>query len=130
MVVFYAVAGSVFLDPHRKWFAFVFATAGNTLGLLTNGSLAVASSLVFLTVLPGINARTGLARYMFSTPTLLIVGSIIFSILLAFFLNNNTLTAGAADRDGADPEHPQPIGRHGEEIWRSKHFRAWSGQWR
>ena len=112
MVVFYAVAGRVFLDPHRKWFAFFFAAAGNTLGLLTNGSLAVASSLVFLTLLPGINARRP-PQDLLSKPTLLIAGSIIFSILLAFFLNNYALTSGAAGRDVADPEYLQPVGRQG-----------------
>jgi hypothetical protein len=91
MVVFYAVADSVFLDPYRKWFAFFFAAAGNTLALLTNGSLAVSSSLVFLSFLPMINARK-LPQALSSKPTLLGVGSMIFSILLTFFLNNNTLT--------------------------------------
>lgn len=92
-VVFYAVADSVFLDPYRKWFAFIFAAAGNTLGQLTNGSLAVASSLVFLTLLPGINARKPL-QGLFSKPTLLSAGSMIFSIMLAFFLNNYALMLG------------------------------------
>ena len=90
IVVFYAVADSVFLDPHRKWFAFLFAAASNTVGLLTNGGLAVSSSLVFLTLLPGINARRP-SQAKVSKSILPTVGSTTFSILLAFFLNNNLL---------------------------------------
>jgi hypothetical protein len=88
MILFYAVADSIFQDPYRKWFAFFFAAASNTLGLLTNGSLAVTSSLVFLSVLLRVDART---EQKTSATTLLIAGSVCLSVVLAYYLNNNAL---------------------------------------
>ncbi|SDR81820.1 hypothetical protein [Bradyrhizobium canariense] len=90
MIVFYAVADGIFLDPYRKWFAFFFAAATNVLGLLTNGSAAVAGSFVFLCVLLTTEAKTTPHR-TFSASTLLPAGAAFFSILLAFFINNNAL---------------------------------------
>ncbi|MBR1257990.1 hypothetical protein JQ634_30435 [Bradyrhizobium sp. AUGA SZCCT0240] len=87
-IVFYAVADSIFLDPYRKWFAFLLAVVGNTVGLLTNGSLAIAGSLVFLAVLLRLDART---EPQISRSTLLCVGCVAFTVLLGFLLNNNTL---------------------------------------
>jgi hypothetical protein len=88
MIVFFAVADSLFLDPYRKLFAFFFAAASNTVGLLTNGSAAVAGSLIFLTVLLKIDLKPKPQR-IFSTQILLLVSGAAAGILLAFFLNNN-----------------------------------------
>jgi hypothetical protein len=90
MIVFYAVADGVFRDPYRKWFAFFFAAASNTFGLLTNGSLAVAGSLVFLTVLLNTDAKTTPQR-LFSASILIPAGAAFSSVLFAFLINNNTL---------------------------------------
>ncbi len=43
----------IFVDSLRKWIAFFFAATGNAVVLMTNGSLAVVSSVVFLGVLMG-----------------------------------------------------------------------------
>lgn len=88
MIVFFAVADSLFLDPYRKLFAFFFAAASNTAGLLTNGSTAVAGSLIFLTVLLKTDLKPK-PQSMFSA--LLPVSGAAAGVLLAFFLNNNAL---------------------------------------
>lgn len=90
MVFFYAVTDGVFPDRQRKWFAFFFAAASNTLGLLTNGSLAVASSLVFLSALLKAKAEPDRSTPPATSALLVAVGAFA-SILLAFFLNNNAL---------------------------------------
>ncbi|WP_213770069.1 hypothetical protein [Bradyrhizobium sp. dw_78] len=90
MIFFYSIADGLFLDRHRKWFAFSFAAATNTLGLLTNGSLAVASSFVFLSALIKTGAKTDRSKVL-SVSTLTAAGGAFLSILSAFLLNNNAL---------------------------------------
>lgn len=85
----YAFVQGIYSTSSRRWIAFFFAATGNTVALMTNGSLAVASSIVFLGVLMGNSSRkaSGLsARFIL----LLIVGAIA-TLLLAFAVNNNTL---------------------------------------
>ncbi|MBR1171973.1 hypothetical protein [Bradyrhizobium liaoningense] len=85
----YAFVQGVYPTSPRKWIAFFFAAASNAVVLMTNGSLAVVSSVVFLGVLisnaprdpNGISARSAL---------LLTVGAGV-TLLLAFIFNNNTL---------------------------------------
>jgi hypothetical protein len=90
LIVFYGFADTIFLDRHRKWFAFFFAGATNTLGLLTNGSLALVGSALFLAALIRCTAKP--PGPVFSKPVLLpAVGSMLV-ILLAYLLNNNALT--------------------------------------
>ena len=90
MMFFYAVADGVFADGGRKWFAFFLAAASNVLGLLTNGSLAVASSFVFLSARLMGDVKAQRPRIL-TPPTLLGAGGALLSILLAFLLNNNAL---------------------------------------
>jgi hypothetical protein len=94
MIFFYAIADGIFSDRDRKWFAFFLAGIGNVLGLLTNGSLAVASSLVFLSARLMGEVKSGRPRIL-ATPTLLAAGGAFLSILIAFLLNNNVLTLAA-----------------------------------
>jgi hypothetical protein len=90
MIFFYAVADGIFADRGRKWFAFFLAGTSNVLGLLTNGSLAVASSLVFLTTRLMGDVKAERPRVL-APPTLLAAGGALLSIVLAFLLNNNAL---------------------------------------
>ena len=85
----YAFVQGIYSTSSRRWIAFFFAATGNTVALMTNGSLAVAGSVVFLGVLmdnSNRNANGPSARFVL----LLIVGTIA-TLLLAFAVNNNTL---------------------------------------
>jgi len=88
---FYAAANSLFANFDRKWFAVFFAVSTNTLGLLTNGSLAVASSLVFLTALLRITAAPVPSSSLLSPATLVPAAVALSTAAVAFLLNNNTL---------------------------------------
>jgi hypothetical protein len=92
LVAYYAVADSIFADPFRKWLAFFFAAAGNVLSLLTNGSVAVIGSFIYLSVLltSGDAARPHKAPGMSLSMLLPITGGL-FAVVLAFVINNNTL---------------------------------------
>jgi hypothetical protein len=92
LAAYYAFADSIFADPRRKWLAFFFAAAGNVLGLLTNGSVAVIGSLIYLSVLLTSRdaARPHEARST-SLSILLPIAGGIFAVVLAFVINNNTL---------------------------------------
>lgn len=85
----YAFVQGVYSTSSRRWIAFFFAATGNTVALMTNGSLAVASSVVFLGVLMGNSDRQGNGVSMRSA--LLLIGSAGATLLAAFALNNNTL---------------------------------------
>jgi hypothetical protein len=88
LIVFYTVADSVFLDAQRKWLAFFLSAVSNVLGLVTNGSLAVAGSFVFLAVLLKYNpARTE----TYSRSILPLSGAAFVGMLFAYFINNNTV---------------------------------------
>jgi hypothetical protein len=88
LIVFYTVADSVFFDPRRKWLAFFLAAASNELALVTNGSLAVAGSFVFL----GALLKCDLARTKTCSPSILpSAGAALVGLLLAYFINNNML---------------------------------------
>ena len=90
LLFLYALMDAIFRDQLRKWFAFLFAAFTNTLGLLTNGSLALTSSFVFLGALIGTDATA--ERQERRTASILVVtGSASLSILMAFVLNNNAL---------------------------------------
>ncbi|MCK1387489.1 hypothetical protein [Bradyrhizobium sp. 21] len=85
----YAFSQGIYADdPRRKWTTFLFAATGVAI-LMTNGSLAVAGSVVFLGVLmrntdaDTIDLRTGFV------PLLVVASSA--TLLLVFFLNNNAL---------------------------------------
>lgn len=85
----YAFVQGIYSTSSRRWIAFFFAATGNTVALMTNGSLAVASSAVFLGVLMGNSDRKAngpSARFAL----LLILGAVA-TLLLAFVVNNNTL---------------------------------------
>ena len=92
LAAYYAVADSIFDEPRRKWLAFFLAAAGNVLGLLTNGSVAVVGSLVYLSVLlrSRDTARPDRAPGTSLSILLLAAGGLI-AIVLAFLVNNNTL---------------------------------------
>ena len=90
LIVLYAFADSIFRDPYRKWFAFFFAGATNTLGLLTNGSLALAGSALFLAALIRGTAKP-LPRPVFCRPVLGPAVGAMLVIMLAYLLNNNAL---------------------------------------
>ncbi|MBR0930709.1 hypothetical protein JQ561_29220 [Bradyrhizobium diazoefficiens] len=88
----YAFVQGVYSTSSRRWIAFFFAATSNTVPLMTNGSLAVASSVVFLGVLMGNvdrQAKDPPARFAL----LLAVGAVA-TLLLAFAINNNTLMLG------------------------------------
>lgn len=89
LLTFYAFAEGVFADPLRRWLAFLFAGMGNTLALLTNGSLALAGSLVFLGVLLQNTDRESKDLRLGSV--LLPIAGAAAALLLVFALNNNTL---------------------------------------
>ncbi|WP_439398274.1 hypothetical protein ACRQ5Q_13565 [Bradyrhizobium sp. PMVTL-01] len=90
LLAFYAFAEGVYSEPTRKWIAFFFAAAGNGIGLLTNGSLALAGSVVFLGVLLGEARRDGKEDFQ-AGPVALLILSAVASLFTAFILNNNTL---------------------------------------
>lgn len=91
LIVLYAFADSIFRDPCRKWFAFFFAGATNTLGLLTNGSLALAGSALFLGALIRSSVTKPLPEPVFSKPVVGPAVGAMLVILLAQLLNNNAL---------------------------------------
>jgi hypothetical protein len=90
LLAFYAFAEGVYSEPSRKWIAFFFAGAGNGIGLLTNGSLAVAGSVVFLGVLLG-KSRQDEKEDLRAGSVALLILSAVTSLFLAFMLNNNAL---------------------------------------
>ncbi|WP_298241930.1 hypothetical protein [uncultured Bradyrhizobium sp.] len=85
----YAFVQGVYPVSSRRWIAFFFAATGNTVALMTNGSLAVASSVVFLGVLMGNSDRNVSA--VSTRSALLLTGGAGATLLIAFALNNNTL---------------------------------------
>lgn len=85
----YAFVQGVYPTSPRKWIGFFFAATSNAVVLMTNGSLAVASSVVFLGVLIG-NAQHD-ATGPSARSALLLIVSAGATLLLAFALNNNTL---------------------------------------
>lgn len=89
LLAFYAFVQGIYADSLRKWIAFFFAATGNAVVLMTNGSLAVASSVVFLGVLMSNADRKANGLSMGSA--LLLAGTAGATLLLAFKLNNNTL---------------------------------------
>ena len=93
LVLFFAIADSIFVDHYRKWFAFFFAGATNTLGLLTNGSLALAGSFIFLGVLIRSGPRSSPER-MLSWSTLSPASGAVLAISIAYVVNNNALMLG------------------------------------
>lgn len=96
LILFYAFADSIFLDRRRKWLAFFFAGATNTLGLLTNGSLALAGSALFLAVLIRMTAKQPSPAKVLSRSALWPATGAALVILLAYGLNNNTLSLAMA----------------------------------
>ncbi|MDA9413435.1 MULTISPECIES: hypothetical protein [Bradyrhizobium] len=85
----YAFVQGIYSTSPRKWIAFFFAATGNAVVLMTNGSLAVASSVVFLGVLMSNSKRTATELSTRSVlPLAVIAGA---TLLLAFAFNNNTL---------------------------------------
>lgn len=89
LLTLYAFADGVYPDaPQRKWITFILAGAGNSIGLLTNGSLALAASIAFLGVLLG-NLRERDAPK--AVPVLLLIASVAATLIVSFLLNNNTL---------------------------------------
>lgn len=90
LLAYYAFAAGIYTDPMRKWIVFSLAAAGNTMALLTNGSLALTGSVVFLGCLLGQTApQTGDAPQLRSIVLLLL--AVAASLLVVFTLNNNTL---------------------------------------
>lgn len=85
----YAFVQGIYSTSLRKWIAFFFAATGNAVVLMTNGSLAVASSIVFLGVLMSNAERS--ANGLSARSALLLTGSASATLLLAFAFNNNTL---------------------------------------
>ncbi|MGY8633307.1 hypothetical protein RAD15_12590 [Bradyrhizobium sp. 14AA] len=88
LLAFYAFAEGVYSESPRKWIAFFFAAAGNGVGLLTNGSLAIAGSVVFLGVLLGKSGRE-VKEDLGANSVALLILSAAASLLIAFVLNNN-----------------------------------------
>ncbi|AND91125.1 hypothetical protein [Bradyrhizobium diazoefficiens] len=84
----YAFVQGIYSASPRKWIAFFFAATGNTFALITNGSLAVASSVVFLGVLMSNADRK--ASGLSTRPALLLTVSAGATLLVAFAVNNNT----------------------------------------
>jgi hypothetical protein len=92
LAAYYAVADSIFADPRRKWLAFFFAAAGNVLGLLTNGSMGVVGSLIYLSVLLRSRDAAGPRNVPgISLSILLPAAGGLFVVALAFVINNYTL---------------------------------------
>lgn len=85
----YAFVQGIYSTSPRRWIAFFFAATGNAVVLMTNGSLAVASSIVFLGVLMS-NAERN-ANGLSARSALLLTGSAGATLLLAFTFNNNAL---------------------------------------
>lgn len=85
----YAFVQGIYSTSPRKWIAFFFAATGNAIVLMTNGSLAVASSVVFLGVLMS-NAERN-ANGLSTRSALLLTVIAGATLLLAFAFNNNTL---------------------------------------
>lgn len=85
----YAFVQGVYSASSRRWIAFFFAATGNTVALMTNGSLAVASSVVFLGVLMGNSDRT--ESGVSPRSVLLLIAGAGATLMVAFALNNNTL---------------------------------------
>ncbi|WP_456684485.1 hypothetical protein [Bradyrhizobium sp. P5_C11_2] len=90
LLAFYAFVQGIFVDSLRKWIAFFFAATGNAVVLMTNGSLAVVSSVVFLGVLMG-NADRKANGLSMGSAVLLTAGAGA-TLLLVFAVNNNTFT--------------------------------------
>lgn len=85
----YAFVQGVYSTSSRRWIAFFFAATGNMVALMTNGSLAVASSVVFLGVLMGnTDRKVNGPQVRFA---LLVIAGSVATLLLAFAVNNNTL---------------------------------------
>ena len=92
LAAYYGIADSIFADPRRKWLAFFFAAAGNGLGLLTNGSMGVIGSFVYLSVLLAYRDAARPRKVLgISLSTLLPLAGGLFAVMLAFLINNNTL---------------------------------------
>lgn len=87
---FYAAASRLFLDSSRKWFFVFFAVSTNTLGILTNGSLAVASSFVFLAMLVGVAPIAASGQALLAS-TIGPAAAVLAAVVVAFLLNNNSL---------------------------------------
>lgn len=85
----YGFVQGIYSTSSRRWIAFFFAATGNTVALMTNGSLAVAGSVVFLGVLMGNSDRK--ANGPSADFVLLLIGGAVATLLLAFAVNNNTL---------------------------------------
>lgn len=85
----YAFVQGVYPTSPRQWIAFFFAAASNAVVLMTNGSLAVVSSVVFLGVLISNAPRD--ANNISARSALLLTVSAGVTLLLAFVFNNNTL---------------------------------------
>ncbi|MDA9543052.1 hypothetical protein ACM43_00425 [Bradyrhizobium sp. CCBAU 45321] len=85
----YAFVQGVYPTSARKWIAFFFAATSNAVALMTNGSLAVVSSVVFLGVLISNAPRE--ANAISARSVLLLTIAAGATLLLAFVLNNNTL---------------------------------------
>jgi hypothetical protein len=90
LLAYYAFASGIYTDPTRKWIMFSFAAAGNTMALLTNGSLALTGSVVFLGCLLGQTAPQTGDTHQFRSIALLLLAAAT-SLLVVFALNNNTL---------------------------------------
>lgn len=90
LLAFYSFAEGVYSEQPRKWIAFFFAAIGNGVGLLTNGSLALAGSVVFLGVLLG-KAGQGVREELRASSVAFLILGAATSLLIAFMLNNNTL---------------------------------------
>ncbi len=90
LVAIYTFAEGVYSEQPRKWIAFFFAATGNAIGLLTNGSLALAGSVAFLGVLLG-KTRQGAKEDLRAGSVALLILTAATSLLIAFVLNNNAL---------------------------------------
>ena len=92
----YAFVQGIYAASSRRWIAFFFAATGNTAALMTNGSLAVASSVVFLGVLMSHADQKGepKANGLSARSALLLTVGVSATLLLAFAFNNNTLMLG------------------------------------
>lgn len=89
-VFFYAAASRLFPDLGRRWFFVFFAVSTNTLGILTNGSLAIASGFVFLAMLVGI-APVAVSSQTLLPSAIAPAAAALSAAVIAFLLNNNTL---------------------------------------
>lgn len=85
----YAFVQGIYSTSPRKWIAFFFAATGNAVVLMTNGSPAVVSSVVFLGVLMSNSKRN--ANDLSTRSVLLLAVTAGATLLLAFAFNNNTL---------------------------------------